>query len=85
MKQLPAQSQWVLFLSPSGLVDFAGAVVQHVAPGGPGQLPPFPATPPVGFGARMTAEGFDTSLVLPSEVLAAIGGYAQTVRQKFGN
>jgi hypothetical protein len=85
IKQLPAQSQWVLLFSPQGIVDFAGAIVQHVAPGGPGQLPPFPATSPVGFGARMTAEGCDTSLVLPSEVLAAIGGYAQNVRQKFGN
>jgi hypothetical protein len=33
----------------------------------------------------MTAEGCDTSLVVPNEVLAAIGGYAQNVRQKFGN
>jgi hypothetical protein len=85
MKQLPSGSQWVLFLSPSGLVEFGSTIVQQLAPGGPGQLPPFPATPPVGFGARLTAEGCDTSLVIPNEVLAAIGGYAQNVRQKFGN
>jgi hypothetical protein len=85
MKQLPAGSQWVVFLSPSGLVEFGSTIVQQVAPGGPGQLPPFPATPPVGFGARLTTEGCDTSLVIPNEVLAAIGGYAQNVRQKFGN
>jgi hypothetical protein len=84
MKQLPTNSQWVVFLSPSGLVDFASTIVQQVSPGGPGQLPPFPATPPVGLGARLTSEGFDTSLVVPNEVLAAIGGYAQTVRQNFG-
>jgi hypothetical protein len=85
MKQLPAQSQWVMLFSPSGIVDFVSTVVQHVAPGGPGQLPPFPATPPVGFGARLTGDGCDTSLVVPNEVLAAIGGYAQNVRQQLGN
>jgi hypothetical protein len=84
IKQLPAQSQWVLLFSPSGIVEFVSTVVQHIAPGGPGQLPPFPATPPVGFGARMSAEGCDTSLVLPNEVLAAIGGYAQALQQKLG-
>jgi hypothetical protein len=85
MKQLPAQSQWVMLFSPSGIVDFVSTIVQHVAPGGPGQLPPFPATPPVGFGARLTSDGCDTSLILPNEVLAAIGGYAQNVRQQLGN
>jgi hypothetical protein len=81
MKLLPKESQWVGFLSPKGMLEFVKVIVQAVAPGGAGQLPPFPETPPVGFGARMTPQGFDTSLVVPKETLAGISSYALMIRQ----
>jgi hypothetical protein len=84
LKLLPGDAQWIGFLSPKGVVDSGKTIVQQVAPGIPGQLPPFPDTPPVGFGARMTAEGLETSLVIPKDVLAGIGAYSQTMRQNFG-
>jgi hypothetical protein len=84
MKLLPKDSQWVAFFSPKGIVEFAQSMMAAVAPGATAQLPPFPVTPPVGLGARMTAEGCETSLVLPKELLVAIGGYAQAIQGQGG-
>ena len=81
MKLLPKESQWVAFISPKGTVEFMKVIVQAVAPGGPGQLPPFPETPPVGFGMKMTPQGLDTSLVVPKETLGGISSYALMMRQ----
>jgi hypothetical protein len=84
LKLLPENSQWVAFFSPRGMVDFARTMMQNIAPQQAGALPQFPVTPPVGLGARMTAQGLDTSLVLPKQVLMAIGGYAQAIQQNQG-
>jgi hypothetical protein len=84
MKLLPKNSQWVAFFSPKGIVEFAQSMMATIAPDGQVQLPPFPVTPPLGLGARMTAQGCDTSLVAPKELLIAIGGYAQAMQQKRG-
>jgi hypothetical protein len=81
MKLLPKESQWLGFISPKGVVEFVKVIVTAVAPGGPGQLPPFPDTPPVGFAAKMTPQGFDTSLVVPKETLAGISSYALMMHQ----
>ncbi|MEX2140839.1 MAG: hypothetical protein WD894_16365 [Pirellulales bacterium] len=84
MKLLPKNSQWVAFFSPKGMVEFAQSMMAMIAPGGAVQLAPFPVTPPLGLGAQMTAEGCDTSLVVPKEMLIAIGGYARTMQQNQG-
>ncbi len=84
MKLLPKDSQWVAFFSPKGMIEFAHSMMAAIAPGAPAQLPPFPVTPPVGLGARMSAQGCETSLVLPKELLAAIGGYAQAMQRQGG-
>ena len=84
MKLLPKDSQWVAFFSPKGIVEFAQSMMAAIAPDEQAQLPPFPVTPPVGLGARMTTQGCDTSLVLPKELLVAIGGYAQAMQRQGG-
>jgi hypothetical protein len=84
LKLLPKDSQWLVFFSPKGIAEFAQTMVGMVAPGNQVQLAPFPVTPPVGLGARMTAEGWETSLVLPRELLVAIGGYAQAMQRQRG-
>jgi len=84
MKLLPREAQWMAFISPKGMVDFAQTMVQSFAPGAPGQLPPFPETSPVGFGARMTTQGCETSLVVPNDVLEGIGSYIRMMQQNIG-
>jgi hypothetical protein len=82
MKLLPNDSQWVAFFSPKGMVEFAQSMMGMIAPPG-AQMPlaPFPVTPPLGLGARMRAEGCDTSLVVPKDLLTAIGAYAQAMQR----
>jgi hypothetical protein len=84
LQLLPKDAQWVAFISPKGMVDFGMTLALSMAPGAPGQLPPFPETSPVGFGARMTSQGFETSLVVPTDVLQGIGGYVQMIQQNRG-
>lgn len=84
VKLLPKDSQWTVFINPKGVVEFASTIVANFAPGGPGRLPPFADTSPVGFGARMTEQGCETSLVIPKDVLAGIGSYAKMMQQNFG-
>jgi hypothetical protein len=79
MKLLPNDSQWVAFFSPKGMVEFAQSMI--APPGAQMPLAPFPVTPPLGLGARMRAEGCDTSLVVPKDLLTAIGAYAQAMQR----
>lgn len=74
-------AQWVGYMSPQGVLEFAKTIVQAAAPGGAPQLPSFPETPPIGFAARMTGEGLETTLVLPGEFLEGAGAYVQQVQQ----
>jgi hypothetical protein len=81
MKLLPKDAQWVAFFNPHGILQFGLAIAKRAAPDSQVQLPDFPQTPPVGFGARVTEQGFNTSLVVPKEVLTAASQYAQKVQQ----
>jgi hypothetical protein len=81
LKLLPQESQWVAFFSPQGMVEFARTMMQNIAPQQAGALPAFPATPPVGLGAKMTEQGLSTSLAIPKQVLKSAGGYAQQIQQ----
>jgi hypothetical protein len=75
--QLPAGSQWAFYLSPQGTMAFAGRV------GLPIPLPPFPKTPPVAVGVKLSATGAESALVIPAEVFEGIGKLTQ--RRAGGN
>ncbi len=78
---LPADSQWVIFISPKGAIEFANNMAATFAPGGPAaMIPAFPQTPPVGISANSSMSKLDVDLVVPASLLKAIGGYIQTVR-----
>jgi hypothetical protein len=80
-KLLPKNSQWSGFFSVGGLIDFMTVVGQAAAPqGAMPQLPAFPDTPPIGFGATMAAKGCETSLVIPVETLQGLGQYGQILQ-----
>jgi hypothetical protein len=54
------------------------AVQPAGAPGVVPEIPEFPETPPVGFGALLSPSGLDTDLVIPAAVLEAV---SEVVRQ----
>jgi hypothetical protein len=50
--------------------------------GGAFQLPEFPASPPVGFAVTAAPGEFQTHVIVPSEMLEAVGKYVATVKGK---
>jgi hypothetical protein len=84
-KLLPKNSQWSGYFSIGGLIDFMMVVGQAAAPpGAMPQLPAFPDTPPIGFGATMAARGCETSLVIPVDTLRGLGQYGQMIQGAVG-
>ncbi len=79
---LPAGAQWVAYVSPQGLVQWASVFVEAMF-GGEIKLPPFPATEPIGLAAKVTERSLDAELVLPAGVVAGIGQYIGVVAQIF--
>ena len=80
--QLPAGAQWVAYVSPQGLVQWISVFVGAMF-GGQMQLPPFPATEPIGLAAKVSQTGLDAELVLPDSVVAGIGQYIGVLGQMF--
>jgi hypothetical protein len=85
-KMLPADAHWVMYFSPQGSVDFVKNVMSTFAPAGAApDLPRFPNSPPIGFSAKLTAEGLETEMVAPAATLKAIGEFAKRVAGGPGN
>ncbi|HKD36521.1 MAG TPA: hypothetical protein VKB78_06960 [Pirellulales bacterium] len=84
-KLLPDGAQWVVYLSPKGLFDFITTAMQAAAPPGGAMpaLPPFPQTPPIGFGAETSGTRFDAQIVLPGPTLKGIGTYVMQMKGMF--
>jgi len=78
---LPEGAQWAAYLNPQGLVQWIDAFVKAL-PGELGiKIPPFPASDPIGFGAKVAPTGVDAEMVLPESVVAGIGQYVGTITQ----
>ena len=84
-KLLPDGAQWVGYVSPKGLVDFATAIMAGFA--GPGgampALPPFPQTPPIGISAEVSEKGLDLDIVIPGPALKGMGAYMKQIQKTF--
>lgn len=78
---LPQGAQWVLLLSPGGMVQFAQTIMQATIPQMPFRIPDFPKTPPIGAAARATAEGLEAQIIVPVAVLEGVGTVVQQVQQ----
>jgi hypothetical protein len=75
---LPSGPLAALYWSPKGTIGFVQQIVRAVAPPQvkvPLKLPEFPQTPPLGFAVTTAANELQTCLVVPAEVLQAIGPY----------
>ena len=78
---LPEGSQWTVYLSPQGVVQWVDAVLRQLPAQVDLQIPPFPASDPIGLAARVSAGGLDAEIVLPDSVVAGIGQYVGTIQQ----
>ena len=83
---LPPGASVVGYWSLQGTIDFVNRGIAMFAPEGesPFELPEFPETPAVGFAATTSPNEVQTHLVIPSEVLKAIGAYATAVQKSVG-
>jgi hypothetical protein len=81
---LPQGSRILFFINPSGTVDLVNRVLGLMPQAGGFQLPLFPATPPMGFGCKLTATGFESSFVIPGSTLQQVGAYVRQLQKDRG-
>jgi hypothetical protein len=86
---LPADSQWIAYMSPRGYVQLMQramtAAMQNMPAGAGFTLPPFPKSPPVGFAVKATPAELHAEIAVPSEVIKAGGEYVQDMQKMIMN
>lgn len=66
------KAQWAMYLSPAGVVQFAGSMAATFAPPAADvAIPEFPPSPPIGIAAESTPTHFDAQIVIPMETIDA--------------
>jgi hypothetical protein len=80
-KLLTAGTQWAAYVSPQGLLATIDSVLQSFLPPGTNfRIPEFPASDPIGLGAKISAAGLDAELVMPESVVAGVGRYVVQIQ-----
>ena len=83
---LPANAQWQGVWDLAGTKDFIKQVMLATAGGRqPPPLPDVPATSPLGFAARASAEGFSTDVVIPADAVKVLGQLVPQLMQGGGS
>ena len=85
---LSSDAPAVGYLSPQGTIEFFKRMLPAILPPGvpfPVNIPDFPQTPPVGLAVQTAPNELQTTLVVPAEVLKAIGQYVKHIRGMSGN
>ena len=79
---LPPNAPFVGYWSPKGTVDFVKRMIPAVTPGADvaSKVPDFPQTPPIGCAATASGAELRAHLVIPAEVVEALGGYIKEIR-----
>jgi hypothetical protein len=78
---LPKSAQWLGLWSPRGTFEFVKQTVTALQPGAEMQIPEFPVTAPVGFAARCSPGRIDAEMVVPSDLIEAVGRFVQHMRE----
>ncbi|MEO2046778.1 MAG: hypothetical protein ABGX16_09425 [Pirellulales bacterium] len=80
---LGQQPGMVAYLSPQGTVAWISQIMQMALPPGVTvpEFPEFPKTLPIGFSAKMVADGFETELVVPAELPRVFKDFAQSIKR----
>ena len=79
---LPSDAAVVGYVSPQGVMGFVRQLFASAAESGAPvpDLPEFPATPPVGFALSTSADELNGTIVIPPEVIRAVGQYAEQMQ-----
>jgi hypothetical protein len=78
---LPEGHQWALYISPRGVHETVKQV--KAALDQKADAPPFPDTPPLGIGVKISAAGLDSRMVVPVQVLEGVGTLVPHLMKKF--
>ena len=82
---LPAGAAVVAFWSPQGTVDLISRIVPVFAPGNANadfKVPEFDKTSPIGFAVTAASNELQGYMVVPADVLKAIGQYVGKIKPK---
>jgi hypothetical protein len=83
---LPPNAFAVGYLNPAGTMDFVKRILSAVLPPERSEklkkIPEFPKTPPIGLAISTAPNELESCLVVPAEVLGAIGRYVGEVKAK---
>jgi hypothetical protein len=80
---LPADAPMAAYLSPQGTVELVKRMIAAFVPPGMQErmnVPDFPQTSPLGLAVKSGTNEVLTTLVVPADVLAAIGKYVRHIR-----
>ena len=78
--QLPKDAQWAMYISPHGGLQFVNRMMTLMGAPAQQKLPPFPVTPPVAFGVKLSSGGLESQLVVPVGVLQGIGTFSRVMK-----
>jgi uncharacterized protein (TIGR03067 family) len=85
---LPPDACSIAYVSPRGTIDFVKRIWLKMAPPDARKmelpLPEFSQTPPLGFAVTKVANGLQTCLVVPAEVLQGVGPYIGKLQAMHG-
>ncbi len=85
LAMLPEKSQWVMFLSPRGLMQLSSRLTAEAMKGMPGGagfvLPAFPKSPPIGFAVKAASDEVRAEIAVPGPLVEAAGGYVQDMQK----
>lgn len=83
---LPKDAVWVAYWSPRGTAEFINCVIPRLVPKAEDgdsraiALPEFPQTPPLAFSISTAPGEVQTEMIVPSEVVKALGQYIPKLR-----
>ncbi|MGO9113153.1 MAG: hypothetical protein ACLP9L_28295 [Thermoguttaceae bacterium] len=80
---LPSGAMAAVYLNPTEMIRFVQQMATGITPPEAKvklKLPEFPKTPPIGFAVTTAADEVQTCLVVPAEVLQAIGPYVGQIK-----
>jgi hypothetical protein len=84
---LPEKSQWVVFLSPRGLMQLVTRMTTAATKSVPGAegfaMPAFRKSPPIGLAVKAAADELHAEIAVPAPVIEAAGSYVQDVQKMF--
>jgi hypothetical protein len=85
LAMLPEKPQWIVFLSPRGVMQLGTRITTAAMksmPGGEAFVPPaFPKSPPIGLAVKAATDELHAEIAVPAPVIEAMGSYVQDMQK----